>query len=72
MSMCYVGYSHPKSYMSPGDSGIASGIPSAMQSGMQTSAPSEVAPGDLEQLDGEDGAPQQPFGKDCYIYMYLR
>lgn len=61
--------------MSPGDSGIASGIPSAMQSGMQTSAPSEVAPGDLEQLDGEDGAPQQPFGNEhytcTYMYMYL-
>jgi hypothetical protein len=56
----------PKSsnpYMSPGDSGVQSGVASGAQSGVQTKAHSEVAPGDLEQLDGDDGAPnQQPFG----------
>lgn len=67
----HVGYNHPKSYLSPGDSGIGSGIPSAMQSGMQTSAPSEVAPGDLEQLDGEEGPPQQPFGNIHVLEKYL-
>ena len=61
-------YTHtgPKSsnpYMSPGDSGVQSGVASGAQSGVQTKAHSEVAPGDLEQLDGDDGAPnQQPFG----------
>lgn len=62
-------YGPPKGgnpYLSPADSAIGSGVPSgvasSVQSGVQTKAHSEVAPGDLEQFDGDDGAPQQPFG----------
>ena len=53
--------------MSPADSAFGSGVPSGMASsvpsGVQTKAQSEVAPGDLEQLDPEDGALPQTFGE---------
>ncbi|CAI8003909.1 Catenin beta-1, partial [Geodia barretti] len=50
-------------YMSPGDSaigsGVSSGLVSGVQSGVQTKAHSDVAPGDLEQLDSDEIPPQQ-------------
>ena len=72
------GYGPPKGgnpYLSPADSAIGSGVPSgvasSVQSGVQTKAHSEVAPGDLEQFDGDDGAPQQPFGKSNHLLYTL-
>ena len=65
-------------YMSPGDSAIGSGVSSGMvsgvQSGGQNKAHSDVAPGDLEQLDSDEIPPQQQpqqqqsFGK---IHLYV-
>ena len=53
--------------MSPGDSaigsgvssGIVSGVQSSIHSGAQTKAHSEVAPGDLEQIDDDSTPPSQ-------------
>ena len=47
--------------MSPGDSAFASGVPSNAPSGVQTKAHSDVAAGDLEQFDSEEGG-QASFG----------